>query len=214
MRSCGRCARRPLFLLCANLRCFRQRQPCSNVCKGSTRAIDPVQDEQPASVECGNWYRLHGFAGSDPRRDVTVGQLNKHIHRLEALIDGGSEWHETVDTVEFAVKDGPTQYCMSSRIMHRIDFGFGDLNPHIGVVPISGNPMLHPGTSCRLICFVVFQGQSRPPWCVTEYLTVHPGLVMLSPIVPSAIDHTAIGDRATRCPRNAGNREAAKPVPE
>lgn len=39
-------------------------------------------------VESGGWYRLRRVAGSDPGRDVTVRHLNKHIYRLEALIDG------------------------------------------------------------------------------------------------------------------------------
>jgi hypothetical protein len=136
------------------------------------------------------------------------------LRSVAKLVLGCHEWHETVDPVRFTIEDGPTQHCMSGGILNRIDFGLGDLNPHTGVVPIFGDPMLHPGASCCLECFVILMGQDRLPQRVAEPLTCHLCLIVLCMLVPSGFDEAAIRNCAAHRVWRAGHGESPKPVLE
>ncbi len=103
---------------------------------------------------------------------------------------------------------------MSRRILDRVKFGSGDLNPHIGTVSIPGNPPRHPGASCCFVCFVVLLGNPSPDRHPAEPFTRHSCFILLRPIIPPGIDHSAVSHCATHRAGRTRNLEAPEPFSE
>src|ERR1700733_6491847 len=98
----------------------------------------------PASACAASALSCDRRSGAPPTATV-IAHSNNRIHRFEALVESGSERHEAIDTVEFGIEHRPAKNRMSRGVLHCIDLGVGDLNPHIGSVPIPTDPSLHPG---------------------------------------------------------------------
>ena len=62
-----------------------------------------------------------------PSTAAVIANSNNRMRQFGPLVESGSERHEAIDTVEFAVKHRPAQHRMSGGVLHRIDLDVRDL---------------------------------------------------------------------------------------